>query len=198
MPIRISLRDGSGRGGRRTPRATRIVDSLAAVAEFAGVTVQSASAWFERGAPVLPDGRYDLWEIARWHADNIAGRVSAGAVEPGYQDDDEDDAPDAPDGQPSDWRIRRMRADALAAELRLNEATRAVIPRTEHERSQVELVASFVSALDNMPPKVIPLLLGARTYTEFETVLRDHIRAMRIQLVAKHSAPGTSVGARDA
>jgi phage terminase Nu1 subunit (DNA packaging protein) len=190
MPIRISLRDGSARGGRRTPRAPRIVDSLAAVAEFAGVTVQSVSAWFERGAPVTEDGRYDLWEIARWHARNLTPRPYPDTSELGNEDasttDDDADA-DLADSDRADWSIRRVRAAALTAELRLSEAEGRVITRTAHDAAVYELVDTFVSALEVMPHRVTPMLLAARGHQEIDQVLSDHIRAMRIQLVAKLS-----------
>lgn len=194
MPIRISLRDGSGRGGRRSPRATRIVDSLAAVAEFAGVTVQSVCAWFERGAPVTDDGTYDLfWEIARWHATTsqvecaVVGTSLTDLDTEDHADDgsDDDDLDGIPDVRRSDWTIRRVRAAALTAELKLKEATGAVIPITDHHNAIFAVVDSFVSALENLPPRVTPLLAGARDYQEINTILRDHIRAMRIQLAGE-------------
>ena len=170
MVVRVRQRKGE-RGGRG-PRAPRVVDSLAAVAEFAGVTLPSASAWFERGAPVMPDGRYDLWEIARWYATAHA-------------------SPDTEaDGvSKSQWEARRVRATALEAEQRLAVSQGTVMPRAEHDRFVHELVDSFVSSLEIFPHRVAPLLVAARGYEEINQILEDHIRWMRIQLAAKHAAP---------
>jgi phage terminase Nu1 subunit (DNA packaging protein) len=171
MVIRVRARGD----GQRRQRAVRVVDSIAAVAEFAGVTVPSASAWFERGAPTLPDEHYDLWAIAQWHAQN-SSRSDGGAG-----------ADDATAPNRAQWEVRRVRASALEAEQRLDLARGRVIPRTEHDRTLFALIDSFVSALENLPPKVSPLLTAARGHHEVDQILRDHIRTMRIQLVAKHS-----------
>lgn len=198
MVIRVRPRQADS---RRSPRTTRIVDSIAAVAQFASVTVPSASAWFERGAPRTADGRYDLWEIARWHAENCARRPGAGPgagpsaqaaadADPRMLDAAEaDDAAGAigPDETRSEWELRRVRAAALTAELRLQEARGEVVSRAQYDDAMFVVIDSFVSALENMPGRVTPLLVAARGYQEIDTILRDHIRTMRVQLAAMHS-----------
>ena len=193
MVIRVRPRQPDS---RRARRATRIVDSLAAVAEFAGVAVPSAAAWFERGAPRTADGRYDLWEIARWHAENV-GRRSAEAGEAGGQAIEEAGSADGATGSAAagaedtraGWELRRLRAIAQTAELQLQRARGEVIPRTDHDAIVFAVVDSFVSGLEQMPARVVPLLVGARGYQEMDQIVRDQIRSLRIQLAAKHSPP---------
>lgn len=160
------------------------------------MTVPSASAWFERGAPVMADGRYDLWAVACWHAENC-GRRGGGAegqeVSSSVAGGDESDGDG---GSRANWDLRRVRAAALTAELKLKEARRVVISRAEHDEFVYGIVDSFVIALENMPPRITPLLVAARGYQEIDRILRDHVRAMRIQLAAKHSPPIETADAR--
>lgn len=128
MVIRVRPRQSDT---RRAPRATRIVDTVAAVAEFAGVSVPSAAAWFERGAPRTADGRYDLWEIARWHAENV-GRRSA-VVDEAVAQDDVADAGEGAAGSVgaedtrAGWELRRLRAVAQTAELQLQRCSELAV-----------------------------------------------------------------------
>ena len=143
-----------------------IVPTVTAVAAALGVTRSTVQAWLRQGAPRGPGGRFDVKAIATWRAERDA---------PGPSEDREH------------WRGRRERALALEAEQRLKVASGELIAAAERDADLLAVVQSFVSALENLPPKVVPLLTAARGHGEIDTILRDHIRTMRIQLAAKHS-----------
>lgn len=146
---------------------TATVPTVSALAKRLGVHRATVSAWQREGMPRLDAGGFDVGAVEAW----LASRG--------------DDAEKRADL--TAWRTRRERANALRAERELAREARDLIARAEVERMQLGLVESFVSAIENLPAKVVPLLLGARTHTEMEDVLRNHVRMLRIQLTAKHS-----------
>lgn len=147
----------------------RLVPTQREAARELGVTESTLCRWFSQGAPRRPDG-VDVQSIHDWRA----------------QQSDPRDGSDR-----AYWRQRRERADALAAEDRLAAARRHLIARTEHDDALMQLVDAFVSTLDNLPARCVPLLLGARGHEEMMRVLHDHCRhcrGARIQLAARFSS----------
>lgn len=140
-----------------------------------GIDRSTLEQWIAKGLPRNPDGTWYLDAVESW----AAARAS--------------DEGGAAQGSLAQWKLRRERAAALRAESELAREQRDLIPRADVERMQLGIVESFVSALENLPAKVVPLLLGARTHTEMEDVLRNHVRMLRIQLAAKHSPKPTEV-----
>ena len=151
--------------------------TVADLARELGVHRATASDWVRAGAPRNPDGSFDVGTVERWRAERE--RVRGGK------------------GDLAAWRTRRERATALRAERELAREGAKLIPRAEHERMQVELVGAFVDALDAAPAKITPLLVAARGHSEVETILREHFRAVRIQLAAKFSPPTEPVEPTD-
>lgn len=145
------------------------------LAAILGVSRSTVVEWTAKGCPRNADGSYHVAAVEAWAA---ARSDTEGAVA---------------DGSLAQWKLRRERAAALRAESELAREQRDLIPRAAVERMQLGIVESFVSALENLPAKVVPLLLGARTHTEMEDVLRNHVRMLRIQLAAKHSPKPTEV-----
>lgn len=148
---------------------TQVVKTQTALAAALGVARSTVLDWMARGMPRNDDGTWFLPAVESW----LAARAA--------NDEGEDQESMAA------WKLRKERAAALKAERELALVDSTLVPRTEMDRVQVGLVESFVSSLDALPSKVGPLLAGARSPAEMDQILRDHVRALRIQLAAKHS-----------
>ena len=143
------------------------VPTIVALAARLGVHRSTAQAWLRAGAPRRPDGAFDVAAVAAWRDER--DRAAAGGADREH------------------WRTRRERAAALRSEAALAQERGELIPRAERDADLLAVVQSFVSALENLPPRVVPLLVAARGHQEIDTILRDHVRTLRIQLAAKHA-----------
>lgn len=160
-------------GRPRAQAPSRYAGSIAAVADWFRETLPTVQNWARD--PAFPERTttegYDLLAVARWEDRRGPGRQE----------------PTAGRESLADAELRKKVADADKAEMSRDRERGALIDRSVRDQDLLAVVESFVSALENLPPKVVPLLTAARGHQEIDTILRDHIRTMRIQLAAKHS-----------
>jgi len=166
-----------GQVATSTPATNETVRTIADLARRLDVDRGTIRNWTDKGMPREPDGSFALGDVEAWLAE---------------RDDGTDEGL-------TYWRIRKERSAALRGEAELARQRGELISRTEHDAAISSLIESFVSGLENLPPKVTPLLVGARGYQEILNLLVDHIRSLRVQLAAKHAPrPATedSAGSR--
>lgn len=159
-------------GRPRAEAPSRFAPTLGATARWFEVSQQTISTWQAiEGCPQRTEEGYDLRAICRWQAQR--DRRAATTVE-GKESHEEADR-------------RKKIADADRSEMARDRESGTLLLKTDHDADLMALIDSFVSGLENLPPKVVPLLTAARGHQEIDQILRDHIRALRIQLAAQHS-----------
>lgn len=126
------------------PDSPGTVDSQEKVAKIFGVDVRTVARWVKNGAPVTPQGKYDLIEIRAWRA--LKNKKHKG------------DGEKKSKLETYDAEFRKYKAKL--AEIDYKKAIGALIPRDTVERELVQISAAVKNKMLALPNQISAALVG--------------------------------------
>ena len=148
-----------GSGGR--------VANLSEVAEIYGVHRNTVSSWLKKGCPFIHradkargiEWQLDTAAVARWRIDQAV----------------EDSVGDMEQVTEAEARARKLRADATISELEAAQKKGELGSIEEFEQQTREIALEVRARLQQLVPRVAPLLMGATSETDAKSILKDEI-----------------------